>query len=82
VASDLPIEHNIFHARPLADIVDNHVTAALRGFLVHDDTNIFMNFLLQIDAHAAIGSDDFIRAHAGVRRHVPARKEVRTYAGS
>jgi hypothetical protein len=35
--------------------------------------HIFMNFLLQIDAHAAIGSDDFIRAHAGVRRHVPAR---------
>ena len=32
-----------------------------------------MNFLLQIDAHAAIGPDDFIRAYAGVRGHVTTR---------
>ena len=40
VASDLPIEQNIFHSRALADIVDNHVTAARRGLLVHDNTNM------------------------------------------
>jgi len=32
-----------------------------------------MNFLLQTDAHAAIRPDDFIRAYAGVRRHVSTR---------
>ena len=37
---NLPIEQNVFHPWPLADVVNNHVPTGLRRFLVHYHSNV------------------------------------------
>src|SRR5260221_11179825 len=40
VARNSPVEQHVFHLRAFADVVHYHPASALRGFLVHHDSNV------------------------------------------
>src|SRR5215472_13842771 len=53
MSRDFPAEENIFHARPLADVVHNHV-AAPASFLIDDDADV-RNVPTEIPGHKVPG---------------------------
>ena len=40
VPGDFPVEQNVFHFRPLADVMDDQVAATGSRSLIHDDSNV------------------------------------------